>query len=83
MARSISLATDSRKKIVPSLITVILFACGCILLAYNNPGFVEQLFGGVSIGLSVLSGWLLAVDNGFIPGWFIVPGAARCEPDLA
>ena len=79
---SIGLWTDTRKRWLPAIILLLLFSSGVLLLAYNNPGFVEKLFGGISIGFAVLSGWLVGVDSGLIPGWFITPGANICEADV-
>lgn len=59
-----------------------MFSTGVLLLAYNHPGFVEQLFGGIALGLSVLAAWLIGIDEGAFPGWFITPGAALCEAEV-
>lgn len=79
---SISLFTKFRKTWGPALTCLLLFSTGVLLLAYNNPGFVEQLFGGIALGLSIIAGWLIGIDEGAFPGWFITPGAALCEAEL-
>lgn len=79
---SIFLFTKFRKTWGPALTCLLLFATGVLLLAYNNPGFVDQLFGGIALGLSIIAGWLLGIDEGAFPGWFITPGAALCEAEL-
>ena len=80
--RSIGLFTNTRKTWLPVIVAILLFSSGVLLLAYNNPGFVEELFGGISIGMSLLAVWVAGVDMGLFPGWFITPGAALCEAEL-
>ena len=82
MAQGITKKTLARKFLIPLFITGLLIGIGSVLVSFNNPGFVEKLFGGIALGSGMLSGILMGIDMEVIPGWFITPGGNICDSDF-